>query len=56
MNVKPLTLIVRLWRRPEGIRLEVTHLRTGERQLFKSSEELLEYVESSYHQTIANSI
>lgn len=45
MNAKPLTLIVRLWRRPEGLRAEVKHLQTGERLMFKSPAELLRYFE-----------
>ena len=46
MNAKTITLIVRLLKRPEGLRTEVKHLRTGEKQLIKSSEDLFEYFQS----------
>ncbi|MCA9840115.1 MAG: hypothetical protein KC422_24610 [Trueperaceae bacterium] len=42
---KPLTLVVRLWHRPEGVRAEVKELRTGETRLFKNVEDLMAYLE-----------
>ncbi|MCA9840304.1 MAG: hypothetical protein KC422_25560 [Trueperaceae bacterium] len=47
MKGKPLTLIVRLWHRPEGLRAEVRHLQTGERHMFRSATDLMSYLEGA---------
>lgn len=45
MDDKPVTLVIRLWHRPEGLRAEVKHLKTAEKQMLKGARELLHYLE-----------
>lgn len=51
VDAKPLTLIVRLWHRPEGLRAELKPLHSDERLLFKTVAELLEYLEQLSEKT-----
>ncbi len=45
MHEKTVTLVIRLWHRPEGIRAEIKHLKTGKKQLLKGAKALLCYLE-----------
>lgn len=51
---RPLTLVLRLWYRSEGLRAEVKQLKTGETEVFKSAEALLEYFERTHKKAEAN--
>ena len=42
--MKPATFVLRLWQRPDGLRLELSSSQ-GQREVFKSFKEMLEYLE-----------
>jgi len=52
---RPLTLVLRLWYRSEGLRAEVKQLKTGQTEVFKSAEALLEYFEHIHKKAEAKS-
>ena len=43
-KMKPATFVLRLWQRPDGLRLELSSSQ-GQREVFKSFKEMLEYLE-----------